>query len=163
MQKILILFLSVFVLNSCTSSDETSSSFESNILVNNVRFIPTSARVLQANSNIPGESALNFNLSKGTVGYSNYEAISFNIMYPTNSSTAPSGVYDFGIGVIGEVLFANGTYVKGNSFYSLAGFTVQVTHRGNNDFRLDFQNIEAINPVTGGSVIISGFFDGNMQ
>jgi Na+-transporting NADH:ubiquinone oxidoreductase subunit NqrA len=61
------------------------------------------------------------------------------------------------------VLFAQGSYVKGATAYSLAGSTVQETVLSNTEYRLDFQNIQAVNPLNGDMVIISGYYEGEMN
>ena len=163
MKKILLLLVSLLVLSACDSSDDSAANFESAIFVDDVAFIPTKVTVSNATATMPGEAALGFTFSKGTAGNADYEMIYFKVNYPLNSSTAPNGVYDFGIGVIGETLFAQGTYRKGEVFYSLAGYTVQVTKLGNTSYRIDFQNVQAVQPFTSESFIISGYFEGQMQ
>lgn len=164
MKNIILILFTALLFISCESSDDSAPTFESNISVDGVQFVPTTATVSSATANMPGESALNFTLTKGAFGSSNYEAIQFKINYPQTSSSAPNGVYDFGIGVIGEMLFANGSYVKGDTVYSLAGYTVQVTALGDDEYRLDFQNIQAVNPFVEEEIkIISGYFEGKMN
>lgn len=163
MKKFLLLFVSVVLFTACESSDDDSLDFDSNILADGVEFIPTNAAVSNATASIPGESAMNFALTKGTVGTSGYESINFTVNFPLTSSSAPNGVYEFGIGVIGEMLFAQGSYLKGATAYSLVGYTVQITVLSNTEYRLDFQNIQAVNPLNGDVVIISGYYEGEMD
>jgi hypothetical protein len=48
--------------------------------------------------------------------------------------------------------------------YSLAGYTVQVTVLSNTKYRLDFQNIQAVNPFDlEEMVVISGYYEGEME
>lgn len=163
MKKIFLLIIAISSLIACDSSDDSSLDFDSNILADGVEFTPTIATVSNATANLPGEGAMNFALTKGNVGTSGYESINFTVNFPLTSSSAPNGVYEFGIGVIGEVLFAQGSYIKGATAYSLAGYTVQVTVLSNTEYRLDFQNIQAVNPLNGDVVIISGYFEGEMD
>jgi hypothetical protein len=164
MKNFIVILFTALLFTACESSDDSAPSFESDISVDGVQFVPTKATVAPATANMSGEAALNFTLSKGTVGSSNYEAIQFKINYPQTSSSAPNGVYDFGVGVIGEMLFTNGSYVIGDNVYSLAGYTVQVTALGDDEYRLDFQNIQAVNPFVEEEIkIISGYFEGKMN
>lgn len=163
MKKLLLLFFSIAIFTACDSSDDDTINFDSAILADGVEFSPTNASVSNGTASMPGEGAMDFSLSKGTSGTSSYEAINFKVNYPLTSSSAPNGVYDFGIGVIGETLFAQGSYVKGTTAYSLAGYTVQVTVLSNTEYRLDFQNIQAVNPLNGQIIIISGYFEGEMD
>ncbi|MDP2162123.1 MAG: hypothetical protein Q8K02_16710 [Flavobacterium sp.] len=163
MKKLLLLFVSVLLFLACNSSDDSSLNFNSDIRVNGVVFTPTNARVSNATANMPGEGAMAFSFTKGTSGSSGYEAVNFTINYPLTSSSAPNGVYEFGIGVIGEVLFAQGFYVKGSTAYDMAGYSVQVTALSNNEYRIDFQNIQAFNPLNSQVVIISGYYEGEIN
>ena len=163
MKKFLLLLVSVLVFTACDSSDDSSLDFDSDIRVDEIEFAPTNASVSNGTAIMPGDGAIAFALTKDTFGNSDYEAINFTINYPLTSSSAPNGVYEFGIGVIGQVLFAQGSYVKGSTAYSLAGNTVQVTVLSNNEYRLDFQNIEAVNPLNDEVVIISGYYEGEMD
>lgn len=163
MKKILFLIIAIVLLTACDSSNEISPAFNSSITVDGVGFIPLKATVSNSTTSMPGEGALDFSLSKGTTGTTSYEAINFKINYPLISSNAPNGVYEFGIGVIGETLLAQGFYIKGSSVYSLAGYTVKVSVLPNMIYRLDFQNIQAVNPLNEEMVIISGFFEGKMN
>lgn len=164
MKNFIVILFTALLFTACESSDDSAPTFESNIRVDGVQFVPTTASVSPTTANRPGESALNFALSKGTFGSSNYESINFTISYPTNSNTAPNGIYDFGIGVIGEMMFANGSYAKVDTVYSLAGYTVQVTALGDDEYRLDFQNIQVVNPFEEEEIkIISGYFEGKMN
>jgi hypothetical protein len=160
MKKYLVFFVVVTLgLTSCAS--DSASTVASNILVSNVPFKPSKAMVANATSSYIGQTALRFTLEKGVAGTSNYESITFKINYPLVSSSAPNGVYDFGIGVIGEMLFASGDYVKGNSYYGMAGYTVKVTALGGKRYKLEFQNIQAVNIVNQEQVIISGSYEGD--
>lgn len=163
MKKIFLLLVVLVSFVACDTSDNESIVFDSDIRIDGVEFTPTNAIVSNATASMPGDGAMAFALTKGTTGNSNYEAINFTVNYPLTSSSAPNGVYDFGIGVIGEGLFAQGSYVKGSSAYSLAGYSVKVTVLTNTEYRLDFQNIQAINPITAEMVILSGYFEGEMD
>jgi hypothetical protein len=159
--KKMVFVLFVVLVSSC-SSDSPSSSFTTSITADGIEFKPTKAKIADAVATIAGEDALSFTLEKGTINTTSYEAIVFKINYPLTSSSAPNGIYDFGIGVIGETLFAQGYYNKGDVFYDLAGYTVKVTAFGNNKYKLEFQNIQAINPINSSLIIISGVFEGKM-
>ena len=164
MKKIFFLIIAISSLIACDSSDDSSLDFDSDIQVDGIEFTPTSATVSNATANMPGEGVMNFALTKGNVGTSDYESINFTVNFPLTSSSAPNGVYDFGIGGIGEVLFAQGSYVKGSKVYSLAGYTVQVTVLSNTKYRLDFQNIQAVNPFAlEEMIVISGYYEGEMN
>lgn len=164
MKRAIFLLFSIALLTSCSSDDDTvSTSFESAILVDDVPFVPTRATVSESEGDFPNESGLVFSFQKESQASSIDESIVVRISYPTVSSNAPNGVYDFGVGVIGEMMFAQGSYIKDMEFYSLAGYTVQVTKLGNKSYRIDFQNIQAVKPFTGEMVIISGYFEGEMQ
>jgi hypothetical protein len=160
--KKMVFVLLVVLVSSC-SSDSSSPSFTTSIAANGIEFKPTKAKIADATANIAGEDALSFTLEKGTINTANYESIVFKINYPLTSSSAPNGIYDFGIGVIGETLFAQGSYYKGNKIYSLAGYTVKVTAlEGYHNYKLEFQNIQAVNPLDSSVIIISGVFEGKV-
>lgn len=159
MKKVILIFLSIAFLVGCSSENE-SQNIDSEIIANGLEFLPTKLKVSNSVVSIEGESALDFSLSKGTAGSSNYEAITFKINYPLTSSSAPNGTYEFGIGEVGTMLFAQGSYVKGTTAYSLAGYSVKVTALGNDKFKLEFQNIEAVNPIDFSQIIISGYCEG---
>ena len=164
MKKVVFFLFSVLLLTSCSSGDDSvSTSFESTIFIDNVAFVPTRVTVSESEGNFPNESGLVFAFQKGSQPTSVDESIVVRISYPTVSSNAPNGVYDFGAGVIGEVMFAQGSYMNGAEFYSLAGYTVQVTKLGNKSYRIDFQNIQAVKPFSDEIIIISGYFEGAMQ
>lgn len=163
MKKFLLLLVSMLLFITCDSSNDASLDFDSDIRVDGIEFTPTNATVSNTTASVSGEGAVAFALTKGTIGNATYEAINFTINYPLTSSSAPNGVYEFGTGVVGEVLFAQGSYVKGSTAYSLAGYTVQVTVLSNTEYRLDFQNIQAVNPLNGQIIIISGYYEGEMN
>lgn len=141
-----------------------SGAVDSNILVDGAAFAPTSFKVVNGTSNQPGEASLVFSLTKGTLNTAGYEALNFTVKYPLTSSSAPNGTYEFGIGEIATTLFANGSYAKGTSYYSLAGYSVKVTALGSNKYRLEFQNIEAVSmPISGTTKIISGYCEGDFN
>ena len=161
--KPIFVFLSIvsLLLTACSSSEE-AANFTSDITADGMAFVPTKAKVTNGTPNFEGEAALVFTLEKGTVNTASYEAIVFSINYPLTSSSAPSGTYDFGIGVIGEVLFAQGSYVKASNYYSLAGYTVKVTAQGNANYKLEFQDIQAVNFTNQNVIIVSGYFEGKV-
>jgi hypothetical protein len=161
-KNLVILVVILLGLTSC-ASDSSSSTIDSNILVDNVPFKPSKATVANATSSYIGQTALHFTLEKGVAGTSNYESINFKINYPLISSSAPNGVYDFGIGVIGEMLFASGEYVKNNSYFGMAGYTVKVTALGGKRYKLEFQNIQAVNIVNQDEVILTGSYEGDFM
>jgi hypothetical protein len=157
-KQLVVLVLAILGLTSCSSESGTNGS--STVKINNILFKPSSAIVANTTSSYEGQTALHFTLENGEVGTASYECITFKINYPLISSSAPNGVYDFGMGVIGEMLFASGEYIKGNSYYGMAGYTVKVTALGGKRFKLEFQNIQAINIVNQDQVIISGSYEG---
>jgi hypothetical protein len=159
MKKYLVFLLMTLFLTSCAS--DSSSTATSNILVSDVPFKPSKATVANETSSYTGQTALRFTLEKGVAGTSNYESITFKINFPLVSSSAPNGVYDFGIGVIGEMLFASGDYTKNNAHFSMAGYTVKVTALGGKRYKLEFQNIQALSIVNQEEVIISGSYEGD--
>jgi hypothetical protein len=162
MKKIFLLFVGIMML-SC-SSDNNNTSVDSNILVDGAAFTPTSFKVQNGTSNPVGESSLVFSLTKGTLDTASYEALNFTVKFPTTSSSAPNGTYEFGIGEIATTLFANGSYAKGTNYYSLAGYSVKVTALGGNKYKLEFQNIEAVSmPISGTTKIISGYCEGDFN
>lgn len=158
-KNLLILVILLLGLTSCAS--DSSSTIDSNVLVDNVPFRPSNAAVATATSSYNGQTALRFTLEKGSSGSATYECITFKINYPLVSSSAPNGVYDFGLGVIGESLFASGEYIKSNSYYGMAGYTVKVTALGGKRYKLEFHNIQAVNIVDQDEVIISGSYEGD--
>jgi hypothetical protein len=162
MKPIFIFFSLVALALTACSSDEEAANFTSDITADGMAFVPTKAKVTNGTANFEGEAALVFTLEKGTVNTADFEAIVFSINYPLTSSSAPSGTYDFGIGVIGEVLFAQGSYAKGNQYYSLAGYTVKVTAQGNNNYKLEFQDIQAVDFNNQNVIIVSGYFEGKV-
>lgn len=163
MKKLLfsIVFLSLFITN--CSSDGDSQNIDSEIIANGIEFVPTKLKVSNGVALVEGEAALDFSLTKGSSGSSNYEALTFKINYPLTSSSAPNGTYEFGIGETGTMLFAQGSYIKGSTTYILAGYPVKVTSLGNDKFKLEFQNIQAVNPSDFSQIIISGYCEGKFQ
>lgn len=129
-------------------------------MIDGIQFLPTKVKVVNGVSSTVGEAVLVFSLTKGNLNSDNNESLVFKIIYPIASSIAPNGIYDFGIGVTGTMLFAQGDYSKGSTIYSLAGYTVKVTSLGNNRYKLEFQNIQAVNINNGNIIIISGFYEG---
>lgn len=152
-----VLLLSLFLVN-CHSDDTASNDkiINSTIKVDGIAFIPTEIEVLDGIPSFSGEESLVFKM-KNT---SENEQMIVKIDYPLTSSTAPNGVYDFGIGVIGTMLFAQGSYSKGENFYSLAGYTVQITSLGNSKYKIEFQNVQAVNINTKSISIIYGYCEG---
>lgn len=144
----------------CKSDDdslpENNKIINSTIMVDGVAFVPTELKVMNGTPNFSEEESLVFTL-KNT---SQNEQIIVKIDYP-NSSTAPDGIYNFGIGEIGTMLFAQGSYGKGSNYYSLAGYTVQVTSLGNDKYKIEFQNVQAVNINSGLIVVISGYCEGD--
>lgn len=160
MKKHLVILLLVLVgLTSCSSDSGTKAI--SNITISNLAFKPSIAKVVNTTSSYVGQAALSFNLEKGELNSTGYECITFKINYPLISSSAPNGVYDFGIGVIGESLFASGDYRKGNSHYGMAGNKIKVTALGGKRYKLEFQNIQAVNIINQSEVILSGSYEGD--
>lgn len=160
-----MILIFVSLLFACSSDDNTTSmNFTSNIKVDGVPFTPDKAKVVNVVPNSSGEESKVFTLEKGTFGEDNYEAIVVIIKYSSSSSVAPNGVYDFGIGEVGETLFAQGSYKKGDgsNFYSLAGYTIQVTSLEINKYKLEFQNVQAVGINSNIIKIISGTFEGDM-
>lgn len=158
MKKIIMFFLTTMFLVSCSSDDAGSSNITSNIKIDGVSFVPNTITVDDASNT--EEGSLVFALAKS----STKESVVVKINYPINSPTAPNGTYDFGIGETGTMLFAQGSYAKNNKYYSLAGYTVKVTKTGeNNSFKLEFQNVEAVDINTGNISIISGSCEGTFQ
>jgi hypothetical protein len=153
-----VLVFSLFLV-SCQSDDNGSkvNLINSTIKVDGIAFVPNEIKVENGTPNFSGEGSLVFTM-KNT---SENEQLIVKIDYPLTSSSAPNGVYDFGIGVIGTMLFAQGNYSKGINYYSLAGYTVQVTSLGNNKFKLEFQNVQAVSINTNTISIITGYCEGN--
>lgn len=158
MKKYLFLVMVSFFLVNCSSDDSGSSTITSNIKIDAVNFVPNKLTVSDASNE--QEGSLVFALTKS----STQESIVVKINYPLNSSSAPNGTYDFGIGETGTMLFAQGSYTKNNKFYSLAGYTVKVTKTGeNNKFKLEFQNVQAVEINTANMILITGSCEGTFN
>lgn len=163
MKKIFFIVLLTSLLTVGCSSEDATTQYDSNILVGGDAFIPTSATLTSGKATVPNEGALVFTLKKGIIETPDYEALVFKINYPLSSSSAPNGEYDFGIGVVGETLFAQGSYYKANQFFSLAGYTVKVSLLGKDNYNLEFKNIQAVNVAEASALVISGYFKGKMN
>ena len=162
MRKIVaLIFISFFFMN-CQTNDDGSSvdaSIISTIKVDGIAFVPTIIQVDEVVA-IEDEGGLVFSLRKPATN----QSLVVKIGYPLNSSVAPNGVYDFGIGETGTMLFASGGYNTSDAIYSLAGYTVQVTKlAGNSKYKLDFQNVQAVEINTGNMIIISGSCQGTFN
>jgi hypothetical protein len=161
MKKILLVIFTGFIMINCQSDDYSSdgnSSITSTIVVDGAAFVPNELK-----QDIPTlilEGGLIFTLKKSDTN----QAIVVNIEYPLSSTTAPNGIYDFGIGETGTMLFANGGYFTSNSMYSLAGNTVKVTKLDGNDvYKLEFQNVQAVEINSGKVIVISGSCEGKFK
>lgn len=160
MKNVLYTLFFSLLLISCQSDDDdlpvNNTILNSTIKIDGVAFVPTEINVVNGTPSSPEEESLVFTL-KNT---SQNEQIIVKIDYP-NSATTPNGIYNFGIGQIGTMLFAQGSYVKGSSYHSLSGYTVQVTLLGNDKYKIDFQNVEAVNINTSSIKIIIGYCEGD--
>ena len=162
MKKRILLLLSVFwVAISCSSSDDAGQSFVSDIMVGDRQFTPTS--IIVEDTSTATDGGLTFTLTREDNNESESETMIVSIEYPLNSTVAPDGVYQFDIGPIFDTLFANGSYFKGTEILSLAGYFVEVTTLPDNKYRLDFQNIQAVDINTGDIKIISGYCEGRFN
>jgi hypothetical protein len=159
-------------LTSCSLKEDKipfeETSFKSNIIVDNNEFKPAIARVTKGTSDLQDELSLVFSLEKGVFNTSTYETLVFRIHYPKSSTIAPDGVYQFGIGEIGKVLFAQGSYSIGSKYFVLAGYSVKINSLLNDKYKIEFQNIEAVDgfSIQGQNpkiIIISGTFEGKIQ
>ena len=162
MKKIIAVICISFLLMNCSSNDDVESvatDINSSITIDGVAFVPTEV-ITSSGTSIDGEGTHLFMLRKQATN----ESIVVRVHYPLNSSVAPNGVYDFGMGETGTMLFADGGYTSNSSMYSLAGYTVQVTKLpGNNKYKLDFQNVQAAELNSNNIIIISGSCEGTFN
>lgn len=155
-----IFALALMLMFGCQSDDDTNfSNFNSTIKVDGISYTPNLLRVTEGTSSNSSEKSMVFNMNNTDSG----ESLLVRIHYPINSTTAPNGEYDFGIGEIGTTLFADGGYGNSSEYFSLAGYTVVVTSNGNSNYKLNFQNVEAVNIQTNEVIIISGYCEGNFD
>ena len=161
MRKIIALICISFLFLNCSSNDDggsVDSTITSTIMVDGVAFVPDFLKLEP--SSIGTNENLNFNL----MDVGNGKSLFVTIQYPENTVNAPNGVYDFGIGETGTMLFASGGFTSNDFMYSLAGYTVQVTKlAGNSNYKLDFQNVQAVEINTGNIIIISGSCEGTFN
>ncbi len=162
MKKVIAILAISFLFINCQSNDDGSSvdsSVISTIKIDGVAYVPTIIQVDEAVAT-DDEGGLVFSLRKPATN----QSLVVRIGYPLDSSVAPNGVYDFGIGETGTMLFASGSYTTSDAIYSLAGYTVQVTKlAGNSKYKLDFQNVQAVEINTGNIIIISGSCEGTFN
>ncbi len=160
-KKITIFICLIFVFLSC-SSDDNNKAIDSNIIIDGRQFKPTS--VIVDNQSTTEQGALHFSLTRGNSSTSDNETIMFTVEYPLNLNAAPNGIYQFHIGNIFDSLFANGIYFNGTDVYSLAGNFVKVTSLGGKKYRLEFQEIEAVNINNISElIVISGYCEGDFK
>ena len=161
MRKIIALICISFLFLNCSSNDDggsVDSTITSTIMVDGVAFVPDFLKLEP--SSIGTNENLNFNL----MDVGNGKSLFVTIQYPENTVNAPNGVYDFGIGETGTMLFASGGFTSNDFMYSLAGYTVQVTKlAGDSKYKLDFQNVQAVEINTGNIIIISGSCEGTFN
>ncbi|MFM2213663.1 MAG: hypothetical protein RL427_926 [Bacteroidota bacterium] len=153
-----LLVLITWGVTSCSS--DSKNNVLSSIMISNVPFVPAKATLTNETSSYVGQGAVRFTLEKGGVASADYECITFKVNYPLVSSSAPNGVYDFGPAVIGETLLAGGEYRKNNSSFSMVGYTVKVTAMGGKRYKLEFQNVQAIN-LANEEVVLTGSYEGD--
>jgi hypothetical protein len=166
--KLFYLIFSIFFLSCSSNNDSTTIEelpFKSSITIDGKEFNPTKVRVTKGAYNKENELSLVFSLEKGEPGLTNYESLVFRIDYPKTSSTAPNGIYEFGMGTTGEHLFANGTYTSSLDYLLLAGYPVKITFMGADKYIIEFQNVQAVNGLQVPSqnpkiTIITGKFEG---
>lgn len=153
MKKILILvsILSVFI-TSCSSDDNSSSNnFESNIMIDGVKFVLGTndenidyvytnfeAGVLdgQANSRI-------FGFSNNTDVISEIESLQIEIIYPS-TETSITGSYsptNFTV----QNSYAVISYSKGFTQYAFTSGLIIVTDLSNNKYKIEFDNVTLSN------------------
>lgn len=161
MRQILAVIFISFLFVSCSSNDDGSNvdaTITSTIMIDGVAFVPDFLKLE------PSISGTNENLNFNLMDVANGESLFVSIQYPQNTLNAPNGIYDFGIGETGTMLFASGGYTASDAIYSLAGYTVQVTKlAGNSKYKLDFQNVQAVEINTGNIIIISGSCEGTFN
>lgn len=161
MKKIIAVICISFLFMNCSSNDDgkiVDTTIFSTILVNGVAFVPDFLKLE------PSITGTNENLTFNLMDIANGQSLIVSIQYPENTANSPNGIYDFGIGETGTMLFASGSFTSNDFIYSLAGYTVQVTKLlGNNKYKLDFQNVEAVEINTGNMIIISGTCEGNFN
>ena len=162
MKKVIAILVISFLFLKCQSNDDGSSvdaTVISTLKVDGVAFVPTTLQVDDVVAT-NDEGGLVFSLRKPATN----QSLVVKIGYPLDSSLAPNGVYDFGIGETGTMLFASGAYTTSSAMYSLAGYTVQVTKLlGDSKYKLDFQNVQAVEINTGNIIIISGSCEGTFN
>ena len=161
MRKIIALICISFLFLNCSSNDDggsVDSTITSTIMVDGVAFVPDFLKLEP--SSIGTNENLNFNL----MDVGNGKSLFVSIQYPEDMVNAPNGIYDFGIGETGTMLFASGGFTSNDFMYSLAGYTVQVTKlAGDSKYKLDFQNVQAVEINTGNIIIISGSCEGTFN
>ncbi len=158
---LLLIFASIFI--ACDSSDESGPAFESNITVDGIEFVPTSVKLYQdPTPDNPNRVGLSFSLERGVFGSDDYEAILFGVSYPTNSPTAPNGVYKFGLREIWE-LGADGFYYTESTTNMLYHSTVEVTYLENGKYRFEFNEVLAVVLNQPEPIVISGYFEGKVN
>ena len=157
-----MIFASIFT--ACDSSDDSAPAFESTITVDGVEFKPTTAKLERnPSSDNPNIEGLTFNLERGVSGSDDYEAILFGFSYSKNSPTGPNGIYTFGLGTIGETLFANGFYYTETTTNMLYHSTVEVTYLENGKYRFEFNDVLAVVLNQAEPIVISGYFEGKVN
>lgn len=164
MKKFIFLLIFASVFTACDSSDDSAPAFESNIIVDGVEFVPTSAKLYQdPTTDNPNRVGLSFSLERGVFGSDDYEALLFGVSHPTNWPAAPNGVYDFGLIEPGEMLSASGFYLTESTTNMLYHSTVEVTYLENGKYRFEFNDVLAIVLNQTERLVISGYFEGKMN
>ena len=142
MNKITLILLSLLVI-SCSSDSSDSSDlnvqnkdFTSTIVANGVLFNPNNGIYSFQTASLNSQKQIQFVISNiGSDGKSS-ETLIINIMFPT-SKTSITGVYDFGPGTSQDLL-VNSTFIRGDKFYDVLGYSLNITDLGNSIYQFKF-------------------------
>ena len=149
MKKLFLAFTAMTLLmTGCSSDDSDTNAQATNIMIDGVAFNAAGAvapffnasTTFQQNSQMNSRS---FSLISISGGIENSEQLSLNFLYPL-LQTSINGTYTINSDDFDDENISLGMYTKGSNYYGFDSGTITVTDLGNSKFKLQFNNVVAI-------------------